>query len=135
MHIRSKFKKHTGSELIVLTDEYLEDFEDMGWSADNFLAAVRMARKRVDGIPSVKELVACHEEICRNPPKKPVAGLIGEEAWVDTPEANAARILAKNVVAVMLERGISDTEAREIVLSGKIEINEKPTLRVVGGRG
>jgi hypothetical protein len=115
--------------LAILTDEYLEDFEDMGWSAENFLTAVRMARKRYEGIPAVHELIACHEEICRNPPKKPVAGLIEEEAWVDTPEANAARIFAKKVVAVMLDKGISDTEAREIVLA---EEKQRPQLRVVG---
>ncbi len=113
----------------MLTDEYHEDFDDIGWSAENFLAAVRMARKRIEGIPSVKELIACHEEICRNPPKKTVAGFLEEEAWVDTPEANAARILAKKIVSVMMAREISEPEARKIVLA---EEKQGPQLLVVG---
>ncbi|MDH4318555.1 MAG: hypothetical protein OEV64_09220 [Desulfobulbaceae bacterium] len=115
----------------MLTDEYLEDFEDMGWTAENFLAAVRMARKRVEGIPSISELVSCHEEICRNPPRKPVAWLIGEDSLVKTPEMMEEGRFNCKVVSVMLSRGVSDKEAREIVLA---EEKQGPHLRVVGGR-
>jgi len=120
---------HTGATLRVIASDYFEDLTEDRTSQEEFLQVVKLARRRCSFFPKVSDIIKLRDEIRANPPKKPVAGLIEEEAWVDTPEANAARIFAKKVVAVMLDKGISDTEAREIVLA---EEKPRPQLRVVG---
>lgn len=126
---------HNGDSLRQISADYFEDLTDDRTSSEEFAEVVKLARRRCKFFPKIADIIELRNELRANPTRKPVAGLIEEESMVKTPEMMEAGRLNCKIVQVMLDLGISDTEAREIVLSGKMEINEKPTLRVVGGRG
>lgn len=124
---------HTGATLRAISTDYFEDLTEDRTSQEEFLQVVKLARRRCKFFPKVSDIIELRNELRNelraNPPRKPVAGLIEEESMVKTPEMIETGKLNCKLIALMLEHGISHTEA------GAMLVNEKPTLLVVGGRG
>lgn len=52
-------------EIPDIAEMWLEDLG--GMSISDFRAAVKLARKRSDFLPSVRQIIECHKEICNTP--------------------------------------------------------------------
>ena len=120
---------HNGDSLRQISADYFEDLTDDRTSAEEFADAVKLARRRCKFFPKIADIIEFRNELRANPIRKTVAGMIGEESLVKTPEMMEEGRFNCKVVSVMLDRGVSDTEAREIVLA---EEKQRPQLRVVG---
>lgn len=116
LHLRFKDRNYTTSQLEILTDEYFEDFSRMGWSEENFIAAIRLAKERATRFLAVAEIVAVHEEICRNPPKPKVDGYLAEESLVRTPEKMAQGKNNCQVLRQLMVGEISEEEAKKKII-------------------